>query len=216
MDLIDVIKNGTITFPKLLFQHYKTLGMNDAQILLVLHLLVFQDEGKMFPTIQELENRMSLSQSQIMKELQALVASGYLQLQQDVDHWGRMTEYYDLTPLYKRLTEFVTITERKKREVSEVDENIFLIFEQEFGRPLSPIEIDYINQWIDQDGYPLPLIAQSLNEAKVVGKLSFRYIDRILLEWSNQGIKTVEEAQQYSMRFRTKQFEKMEQSKVKL
>jgi len=42
-----------------------------------------------------------------------------------------------------------------------------------------------------------------LKEAVFAGKVHFRYIDRILLEWSRNRIKTVEQAKEYAQRFRS-------------
>lgn len=214
MDLFGLIKNGTITFPKLLFQHYKELGLTDIQFLIVLHLLLFHEEGKHFPSIQEIEGRMGLSSTQIMREIQMLIQGRFLELQQDVDHWGKMTEFYDLNPLFHRVVDLLDPKESKNKGLDrKVDSNLFTVFEQEFGRPLSPREIEYLNQWVDQDKYKTNMIIAALNESKIVGKLSFRYIDRILLEWSNKKIESVEEAKIYALQFRNKQFELKEQKR---
>ncbi|MNI65967.1 DNA replication protein DnaD [compost metagenome] len=79
---------------------------------------------------------------------------------------------------------------------------MFVIFEKEFARPLSPMECETISVWVDQDGYPDELILLALKEAVFAGKVHFRYIDRILLEWSRNRVKTVEDAKAYIQRFR--------------
>lgn len=84
----------------------------------------------------------------------------------------------------------------------EQEENLFFIFEQEFGRPLSPMEIEMINGWLDNDAYPEPLILAALKEAVFAGKVAFRYVDRILLDWHRNKIRTVEEAKEYTQKFR--------------
>lgn len=80
--------------------------------------------------------------------------------------------------------------------------NIFQLFEQEFGRPLSPMEYETINGWLDQDGYAEELIRFALKESVFAGKLHFRYIDRILLEWSRNRVTNVEEAKLHAQKFR--------------
>ncbi|MNW53639.1 DNA replication protein DnaD [compost metagenome] len=84
----------------------------------------------------------------------------------------------------------------------EQERNLFVIFEKEFARPLSPMECETISVWVDQDGYPDELILLALKEAVFAGKVHFRYIDRILLEWSRNRVKTVEDAKAYIQRFR--------------
>lgn len=214
LDIFSLVKNGTITFPKLLFHHYKTLGLTDTQFLLALHLMLFHEEGKSFPSIQEIEKRMGLTSTQIMKEMQALITGRFLELQQEVDQWGKMSESYDLDPLYHQLLQHLDLTEQKNKGLeATIDSNLFSQIEQEFGRPLSPVEIEYVTQWIDQDKYKTNMILAALHESKVVGKINIKYIDRILLEWSSKNIQTVDDARAYALQFRNKQFQRMEQKR---
>ena len=67
---------------------------------------------------------------------------------------------------------------------------------------MSPMECEMLTQWVDQDGYSEELILAALREAVFSGKASFRYIDRILLEWQRNRIRNAEEAAEYSRRFR--------------
>jgi DNA replication protein len=48
------------------------------------------------------------------------------------------------------------------------------------------------------------LILAALREAVFSNKLSFRYIDRILLEWQRNRIRTPEEAAEYAKKFHQK------------
>ena len=64
------------------------------------------------------------------------------------------------------------------------------------------MECETISVWIDQDRYPEELILLALKEAVFAGKLHFRYIDRILLEWSRNRVRTPEDVRAYSQKFR--------------
>lgn len=80
--------------------------------------------------------------------------------------------------------------------------DLFTAFEQEFGRPLSPMECETISAWVDQDRYPDELIRFALKEAVFAGKLHFRYIDRILIEWSRNRVTNTDEAKAHTQKFR--------------
>ena len=80
--------------------------------------------------------------------------------------------------------------------------SLFSIFEKEFGRPLSPMECETISGWLDQDRYLEELILLALKESVFAGKLHFRYIDRILLEWSRNRVKNAQDVKAYSQKFR--------------
>src|SRR5699024_923139 len=80
---------------------------------------------------------------------------------------------------------------------------LVLLFEQEFGRPISPFEIETINVWLDEDKMQPHLIKAALREAVLMGKLNFKYIDRMLREWQKKGIRSVKQAKEVSRSFRT-------------
>ncbi len=71
---------------------------------------------------------------------------------------------------------------------------LFNRFEEEFARPLSPIEAETLSMWLDQDHHSPALIMAALREAVVSAKLNFRYIDRILFEWKRNGVKSLDQA----------------------
>jgi DNA replication protein len=84
----------------------------------------------------------------------------------------------------------------------EEGRNLFSIFEKEFGRPLSPMECETISSWVDQDRYPEELILLALKESVFAGKVHFRYIDRILLEWARNRVKNAQDVKTYTQKFR--------------
>lgn len=55
---------------------------------------------------------------------------------------------------------------------------------------------------MDEDKYAEELIRFALKEAVFAGKLSFRYIDRILIEWSRNRVTNEDEARAHAQRFR--------------
>jgi len=91
---------------------------------------------------------------------------------------------------------------RTRETAASRRKDLFTVFESEFARPLSPMEYETIVGWLDQDRYSDSLIMTALKEAVFAGKVHFRYIDRILMEWQRNRITTPEEAKAYTERFR--------------
>ncbi len=114
-------------------------------------------------------------------------------------------EKYSLDPLWEKLVDQHVLEQlEKSQQASEKEEkSLYTIFEQEFGRPLSPMEIETLSMWIDNDKYSPELIKAALREAVLSNKLNFRYIDRILFEWQKKGIKRVEEAMEQGKKVRS-------------
>ncbi|MGK4059055.1 DnaD domain protein [Loigolactobacillus coryniformis] len=75
-------------------------------------------------------------------------------------------------------------------------EEVFTSIEKEFGRPLSPIELETVSDWLGQDQYAPEIILLALREAVLNHAFSFKYIDRILLSWEKQNIQTAADVQQ--------------------
>ena len=80
---------------------------------------------------------------------------------------------------------------------------IFKLFEQEFGRFLSPMESESISMWLDDDGHSVEIIRAALKEAVLAEKMSLRYIDRILFEWKKKNVKTLAQVENQAKKFRT-------------
>ena len=106
-------------------------------------------------------------------------------------------EFINLDMLYEKLALSLTQKDDKK------ETNIYSIFENEFGRTLSPMEFEIINSWVD-NGYSEELIVLALKEATYNGVSNLRYIDKIIYEWGKKGIKTKEDVENNRKQFKTK------------
>ncbi|WP_306300509.1 DnaD domain-containing protein [Streptococcus sp. O1] len=65
-------------------------------------------------------------------------------------------------------------------------------FEKEFGRLLSPLEIEKVIKWVTDDNYLPDVIIEALKEAIFKGKPNLQYIQGILRNWKNDNLITVE------------------------
>ena len=198
--LIEFLTNGTVTIPSLLLQHYAGLGINEQETMILIHLNHFIQEGNRFPTPEQLAARMTLSQPECTNILRRLVQLGFLKIDHDSSS-HIYSERYSLDLLWDRLISHCLLKDKGQTQREE-EENLYTIFEKEFGRPLSPIECETLAMWMDQDHHTPRLIIGALREAVISGKLNFRYIDRILFDWQKNGIKTLEEAKVHSERIR--------------
>lgn len=72
-------------------------------------------------------------------------------------------------------------------------EKTFNKIETEFGRPLSPIELETIAIWIDEDHYSFEIIVCALQEAVLNQVWNLKYMNTILINWSKQHITNKQE-----------------------
>ncbi len=202
------LSEGTVSIPHVLFKHYRAIGLQDEECMLILHVHTFIESGNPFPTPEELSGRMSISAARCMALLRSFIQQGLL----EIDHFedgekGMYYEAYSLNPLWEKLLSLLSSqeAEQDQQEKEKDEENVYSIFEREFGRPLSPMECETLKIWIDQDRHSPALIISALKEAVISGKLNFRYIDRILFEWKKNNIQTPEQARTYGENFRARQ-----------
>ncbi|MDL4840835.1 DnaD domain-containing protein [Aquibacillus rhizosphaerae] len=190
-----------VIIPSMLLKKYSLLGLNESEVMLILQIHRFYMEGNNFPTPDELANYVTLTEQECSMILRKLIQKNIMTIEQNNDD-NVLNEQYSLEPLWLNL-----YTENKKEEnkLSNDQTNIFILFEQEFGRPLSPFEIETVNIWIDEEEQQPALIKAALREAVLMGKLNFRYIDRILREWKRKGIRSVEQARNHSKAFHSNQ-----------
>lgn len=94
------------------------------------------------------------------------------------------------------------VKENKEEEEKEINKesNKFELIEKNLCRVLSPIEIEVINNWdYDDEIIELAIRESILNNAKTI-----KYIDRVLFNWKQNNIKTVEDAKKYIEEFSNK------------
>ncbi|WP_085992055.1 DnaD domain-containing protein [Oceanobacillus senegalensis] len=183
--------------PNKLLTTYKELELDEKEVVVIIQLLYFIKENIDFPTPSDIANHMTIDEKECAQILRKLVQKNVLSIEQLENEQHILSESYSLNPLFERLY----FTEEKKDEEIQADGSIFILFEQEFGRPLSPFEIEMVNSWLDEDKIEPALIKAGLRESVLMGKLNFKYIDRILREWKKKGIHTVEQARNASKNF---------------
>lgn len=200
--------------PSLLLKSGSSLGLNHSEINLLLHILSYSEaEDNGFPTPDELAEVMGVSSSHIEGWLAKLIKDGFLSIDDYVEPGtGIQGERYNWSGWLMKAAEWESARKREARRVSEPAQqprkpkskpatNLFSVFEQEFGRLLSPMECETISAWLDQDRYSEEIIQFALKESVFAGKLSLRYIDRILMEWSRNRVTNAEEARAHASKF---------------
>ena len=126
-----------------------------------------------------IKEKLGFDDDKINNTFSSLLDKKYIEL--DVSEVnGEMVEHIKLDPLYDRLAL------NRRTESHETD--IYSLFEREFGRMLSSFEYEIINKWIE-DGVSEDTIKKALKEAILNNVRNFKYIDKIIYEWTRKGVK---------------------------
>ena len=73
------------------------------------------------------------------------------------------------------------------------------------SRQLSIYEAGYVEKWICDYGYDLPIIEIALKKTTAKSNPNFDYIDKLLTDWHSKDLKTVESIQKYLQEQKQKQ-----------
>ncbi|OPX88738.1 MAG: DNA replication protein DnaD [Pelotomaculum sp. PtaB.Bin104] len=216
----DLVLEGSTSIPNILLKVYKKIGISDFQMLLLIHLIRLNvEENEYYPDPEVLAEYMEAGSAKIKDELADLLEKDIIAVSDYFDS-GRKVLFkgYDFELLFLKVSDIWAGIRAKEIEESEkllrimVDSNDFAnkifqsqasdlisIFENEFARALSPLEIGQIEQWAEEIE-PL-LVVEALKQAVLRGKHNFKYINSILVEWQKNNLQTLEAIAEYDREF---------------
>lgn len=205
--LFEWISSGTLSVPNYLLKHYKKIGLDNNDLVTLLQLLSLVENGQRFPDSQLLADRLDITREDAFKAIHQLITKKVLTIETKADEEGKTVDEFSFDLLYDKLSALLIQTKENEESEKEVlaSKNIYQLFEQEFGRSLSAMEIQTLNMWIEEDKYKPELIEMALREAVLNQVYSLKYIDRILLSWEKKNIRTKEQVEKESKRFRKSQ-----------
>ncbi|MDD4187179.1 MAG: DnaD domain protein [Bacilli bacterium] len=176
-----LVKEKDYCFKKQLFKVAVDYDFSLAELLVLIH---FINLGKPDFNINQIKEVTYLSDVKIMEAFSLLTSKKLISVNVVKEETGKIKEVIDLSRVYRAMVSEINTNIQAKNV-----ENIFTIFEKEFGRTLSPIEFEIINAWL-KSGTSEELIIKALKEATFNGVSNLRYIDKIIYEWGKKGLKT--------------------------
>ncbi|MFX4260659.1 DnaD domain-containing protein [Pelotomaculum propionicicum] len=216
----DLVLEGFTSVPNTLIKVYSRIGITDFQMILLIHLIRFKvEEKEYYPDPEAIAEVMETNPARIKKELADLLEKDIIAVSEYYNKKNNVIfEGYDFEPLFLKVSDVWAST--RAREIAESENlikaaaldhdflNIKLrdkptglvsTFEKEFGRPLSPIEVDQIQQWAGE--VEAFLVIEALKRAVLRGKHNFKYINSILMEWKKNNLQTLEAIGEYERDF---------------
>ena len=171
-----------LDFRYLLLEYYKKLGIkeNELSVLLMLDHLLGQKNYLVTPDL--IATKMNLNAKELDALYVSLMSRGFITLET-----GRKTKI-SLKPLRKKLYEAFEDALVKENQISRNPEKskeykrLKEVFETQLGRPLLPLEANFISEWISQD-IPEEEIVEALRDCLSKGKKTFPDFDKFLFEW---------------------------------
>lgn len=170
------------TIPKYVLTYSKELGLDMNALILLVYFL--NQKNKEIFDYKKIIDNLGFSEKELLDSISLLKDKRLLSIQMEKNELGILEEKIDVSSFYEII--FSKFLDEKKDEKDHVD--LFNNFEKEFGRTLSPMEYEIINNWIES-GISNDLILAALKETVFNGVNNLRYVDKILYEWNKRGIK---------------------------
>lgn len=178
--------------PNILLDSYKAMGLSADETLFLMVLLRLKSK-RIVMNFKNIAKGSAYTEKEIMSFLAPLIDKGFLSLNN-----GDEVVLDGLIEKFIEAKEMNTIKEeqglpkvRKNAKEDKSFSELYHCFEQEMGRPLSPMEGERISYWYKKLKLPAELIKEALQRAVLYGKFNLRYIDSILDSWSRQGIRSL-------------------------
>ncbi|MBS4762314.1 DnaD domain protein [Carnobacteriaceae bacterium zg-ZUI252] len=191
--IVNLLKQTSTPLPSALFQHYQTLNLTSEEVMLLAQYAI--EDGDM----ERVAKQMHLNDNQLAKMINALLEKQHITMETTTTSDGKIDVVYSMEPIYQKLATLL-LQETPTQHANTQD--LITTFEQEFGRAFSSIELETIIGWVKEDQFEESLILMALKEAVISQAVNLRYIERILLNWRQKNIKTAQQVQQETRKYR--------------
>ncbi|MCL6548000.1 MAG: DnaD domain protein [Alicyclobacillus sp.] len=197
----DPMDGPFVSVPHRLLLAAAGLGLSSEELVLLLQIIAArQVEGVDFLSAQSLGSRCGMASGRVTEVIGRLVSLGVLRIGLRYDDAGTEENFFDLSPLWRALW---PRNDHAAEMASRTDPgDVVSLFEQEFGRPLSPFECEQIIHWLERDRHPEWMLVEALREAVLSNKYNIKYIDRILYNWQRHKVRSRQDLEAYRHSYR--------------
>ena len=188
MKMKEILEDKKYIIDSLFLKNMADMQLSLNEFILLIYLI--NDEEKIFD-INKIVKSIYIKESATLEAFNSLIEKKFISIDSIKNDKGKIMEVINLEGLY------AFFDDKMKKELVEIKkEDIFSIFEKEFGRTITAMEYEIINAWMEKD-FSEEMILAALKEAVYNGVTNLRYIDKILYEWQKKGIKSAQDIDNY-------------------
>ena len=180
MNIKDILKEKKLIVGNHLISKSLELKLSLDEFLLLAY---FENSDTNIFDIDLIKKNIGMDEENVMNAFNLLMTKKLIAFETGKDSEGRIIDGISLDNFYSLI---------EKVEEEKTAEDLFMKFEREFARSLSPSEYEYINSFL-QLGFSEELIEGALKEAVYNGATNMRYIDTVLHNWKKKGYKSMED-----------------------
>lgn len=189
----DFFKCGNIVLPLYFFKNYKSYNLKLEEFIFLMYLYNLGNNFIFDPN--KFCSDLNMDLTEVMTLVGILSDKNFIKVDVKKNEKGMMEEVICLDGFYSKISMKVIneMTEENNKNIEDSD--VFELIQKEFGRTLSPMEIEIIKAWLENNNYSEEIIKEAIKEAVFNGVSNLRYIDKILYEWGKNGIKSAKDVE---------------------
>lgn len=180
-----LIEEDIININSLIIKHYKRLGINEQDILVLSTFARQEVKGSSLFTPTRIKNKTGLSSNDFFASLERLINKGYVRIESGINEkTGKQTEFFYLDGLFEEIINIYIDQVRKENEKENqtFEEKISDLFEKTFERPMMPSDAEIVRRWAQEGKYSFDEISSEILEAAKLAKYSLKYVDSKLIK----------------------------------
>lgn len=205
-NMTNLIKDKEIVIPIYIYKLFPKFKIDLESFIFLMYL---RSKGNLVLfDVNSISSELGIDIKEIMKYMSNLESNKLVELKVIKNDKDIMEEFISLDLFYEKLSMYVVEKLNEKKD----DNSIFKVLESELGKTLTPMEMEIVKAW-KESNYSDDIIREAIKEAVYNGVANLRYIDKILYNWSKEGVKTLEDVEKSRKNFREKAKENEKENK---
>ena len=189
MDLLltkKMIEDEIIDFDKLVLKNYKAIGLTEIEAFVIIELHQQVKQGNTFLNPSKIVKNITITKDELLEILDSLMKRQYMTIRLKKQKNGKETEIFLLDDtIQKILNNYANsikddLINQPKQYATNAEEIVDLV-ETQFQKQLTPLEVEIIQKWLDEDKFDILDIKKALLDAIKANKSSLSYVDGVLL-----------------------------------
>ncbi|MBN2504743.1 MAG: DnaD domain protein [Bacilli bacterium] len=182
-----LIEEDIIDFNKLILKNYRLIGLTEIEAFVVIELHQQMRQGNTFLNPTKIAKNVTISKDELLEILDNLIKRQYLTIRLKKTKSGKETEIFHMDETIAKIISSYhksmrdDIINQPKQYATNAEEIVDLI-ETQFQKQLTPLEIEIIQKWLDEDKFDILEIKNALLDAIKANKFSLSYVDGILVK----------------------------------
>lgn len=174
--------NDSLIVPGYIVKNFDKLDLSGLDLILLLYFI--NQKNYITLDVNKIGEDLNLDSGVVFSLINELNEKNYISIEMRKNN-GVIEEFISTDLFFNKISSL--LLDNNKNNNSN---DIYSVFEKEFGRVISPTESETISRWLENN-IPEELIKEALKEAVLSGVNNIRYIDSILFNWTKKGYKDI-------------------------